>query len=443
MKKGCKYGTHRVIEPEGVLPQPAKKISNDMEIFSNEILIDVIALNIDSASFTQIEEEAGHDVEKIKAKIKEIVAEKGKMQNPVTGSGGMLIGTVEKIGDDLVGKTDLKVGDKIATLVSLSLTPLRIDEIIDIKPDIDRVEIKGKAVLFESGIYAVLPTDMSETLALAALDVAGAPAQVAKLVKPCQSVAILGSAGKSGMLCAYEAVKRVGPTGRVIGVVRNEKEKELLKRVSDKVRIVIADATKPMDVLHAVLEANDGNEVDVAINCVNVANTEMSTILPVKEFGIAYFFSMATAFTKAALGAEGVGKDITMIVGNGYTVDHAAITLEELRESTGYNEHMKLGNKIIAKTFDEIIKVLADVMVLNAEDTVTINQTKLPAYVVQERFRELDSSHMEYLVNSLSENEAKIRNVRAFILTAAYNAPSNMDAYYTALVSYDMREGGL
>ena len=116
--------------------------------------------------------------------------------------------------------------------------------------------------------------------------------------------------------------------------------------------------------------------------------------------------------------------------------------LEELRESTGYNEHMKLGNKIIAKTFDEIIKVLADVMVLNAEDTVTINQTKLPAYVVQERFRELDSSHMEYLVNALSENESKIRNVRAFILTAAYNAPSNMDAYYTALVSYDMREGG-
>ncbi|PID67368.1 MAG: L-erythro-3,5-diaminohexanoate dehydrogenase [Fusobacteriales bacterium] len=338
MKKGCKYGTHRVIQPAGVLPQPATKISNDMEIFSNEILIDVIALNIDSASFTQIEEEAGHDVEKIKAKIKEIVAEKGKMQNPVTGSGGMLIGTIEKIGDDLIGKTNLKVGDKIATLVSLSLTPLRIDEIVDVKPDIDRVEIKGKAILFESGIYAVLPEDMSETLALAALDVAGAPAQVAKLVKPCQSVAILGSAGKSGMLCAYEAVKRVGPTGNVIGLVRNEQEKELLSRVSPKINIVVADATKPMEVLDAVLAANGGKEVDVAINCVNVANTEMSTILPVREFGIAYFFSMATSFTKAALGAEGVGKDINMIVGNGYTVDHAAITLEELRESNELRE---------------------------------------------------------------------------------------------------------
>ncbi|MDU1910734.1 L-erythro-3,5-diaminohexanoate dehydrogenase [Fusobacterium sp.] len=338
MKKGCKYGTHRVIEPQGVLPQPALKINNDMNIYSNEILIDVIALNVDSASFTQIEEEAGHDVEKIKAKIKEIVGERGKMQNPVTGSGGMLIGTIEKIGDDLIGKTDLKVGDKIATLVSLSLTPLRIDEIVDVKPDIDRVEIKGKAILFESGIYAVLPDDMPETLALAALDVAGAPAQVAKLARPCQSVVILGSAGKSGMLCAYEAVKRVGPTGTVIGLVRNEKEAALLARVSDKIKIVIADATKPIEVLNAVLAANDGKEVDIAINCVNVQNTEMSTILPVKDLGIAYFFSMATSFTKAALGAEGVGKDVTMIVGNGYTKDHAAITLEELRESAVLRE---------------------------------------------------------------------------------------------------------
>ena len=333
MIKGCKYGTHRVIEPQGVLPQPALKINNDMNIYSNEILIDVMALNVDSASFTQIEEEAGHDVEKIKAKIKEIVGERGKMQNPVTGSGGMLIGTIEKIGDDLIGKTDLKVGDKIATLVSLSLTPLRIDEIIDVKPDIDRVEIKGKAILFESGIYAVLPKDMPETLALAALDVAGAPAQVAKLARPCQSVVILGSAGKSGMLCAYEAVKRVGPTGTVIGLVRNEKEAALLARVSDKIKVVIADATKPIEVLNAVLAANDGKEVDIAINCVNVQNTEMSTILPVKDLGIAYFFSMATSFTKAALGAEGVGSDVTMIVGNGYTKGHAEITLQELRES--------------------------------------------------------------------------------------------------------------
>ena len=331
--KGCKYGTHRVIEPAGVLPQPALKINNDMNIFDNEILIDVSALNIDSASFTQIEEEAGHDTKKIAEKILEIVGERGKMQNPVTGSGGMLIGTIEKIGEDLEGKIDLKVGDKIATLVSLSLTPLQIDEIIDIKPDIDRVEIKGKAILFESGIYAKLPTDMSETLALAALDVAGAPAQTAKLVKPGDSVLILGAAGKSGMMCCYEAKKRVGPTGRVVGLVRNEKSKAKLLEMGIVDDVIIASAQLPVEVLETSLAANNGNEYDISINCVNVENTEMSSILPIRNGGTVYFFSMATSFTKAALGAEGVGKDVDMIIGNGYTKGHAEITLQILRES--------------------------------------------------------------------------------------------------------------
>ncbi|AEM78281.1 hypothetical protein [Thermoanaerobacter wiegelii] len=341
---GCKYGTHRVIEPKGVLPQAAYKISNDMDtIYDNEILIDVMALNIDSASFTQLKEEAGGDVEKIKAKIFQIVNERGKMQNPVTGSGGMLIGRVEKIGDALLGKRDLKIGDKIATLVSLTLTPLRIDEILSVKLDIDRVEIKGKAILFESGIYAKLPDDMEETLALAALDVAGAPAQTAKLVKPGQSVLVLGANGKSGMLCCYEAKKRVGPTGKVIGVVRREEAKKKLEELDICHEIIIADAQKPVEVLNKTLKANGGKEVDIAINCVNIPNTEMSTILPVRDEGIAYFFSMATNFTKAALGAEGVGKDITMIIGNGYTKDHAEITLQELRE-----------NEKLRKVFEEM-----------------------------------------------------------------------------------------
>lgn len=332
MKKGCKFGTHRVIEPQGVLTQAAYKIDNNMDIYDNEILIDVIALNIDSASFTQIEKEAEGDIEKIKSKIMSIVNERGKMQNPITGSGGMFIGTVAKIGDALKNR-DLKVGDKIASLVSLSLTPLKIEEIKDVKKDIDRVEIKGQAILFESGIYAKLPDDMSETLALAALDVAGAPAQTAKLVKPGQSVLVLGAAGKSGMLCCYEAMKRVGPTGKVIALVRKPWQGENLMNWGLCHTAIIADAQKPIDVLNRTLEANNGREVDISINCVNIQNTEMSSILPVKDEGIVYFFSMATSFTKAALGAEGVGKDVTMIVGNGYTKDHAEITLAELRES--------------------------------------------------------------------------------------------------------------
>ena len=167
----CKYGSHRVLEPKGVLPQPALRLDNDFSrIADNEILVDVRALNIDSASFTQIEEEAGGDLAKIEEKILSIVAERGKMQNPVTGSGGMFIGTVAKVGSALAGR-DLKAGDRIASLVSLSLTPLKIERIVKIHPEIDRVEIVGQAVLFESGIYAKLPADLGQSLRLLPLTV--------------------------------------------------------------------------------------------------------------------------------------------------------------------------------------------------------------------------------------------------------------------------------
>ena len=329
-KKGCPYGTHRVIAPKGVLPQPADVIDNTMEIYDNEVLIDVKTLNVDSASFTEIERRANGDLEEIKKTMMGIVEKAGKHKNPWTGSGGMLIGTVKEIGENYVG--DLKVGDKIATLVSLSLTPLVIDEILEIRPDIDQVDIKGQAILFQSGIYAKLPDDMEEGLALSALDVAGAPAQTAKLVKPGDTVVIIGGGGKSGLLCLYEAKKRAGVTGNVICIGGSEKSTNRAIKLNLADHYFAADATDAVGIYNKVMELTDGELADIVINCVNIENTEMASILACKDGGVVYFFSMATSFTKAALGAEGVGKDVNMIVGNGYTKGHAEITLQVLQE---------------------------------------------------------------------------------------------------------------
>ena len=333
-KHGNKYGTHRVLEPKGVLPQPADKLDNNMdEIYDNEILIDVQTLNIDSASFTDISARADHDPAKIKQIMMDIVAKQGKHRNPWTGSGGMLLGTVEKIGDALKGKIDLKEGDKIATLVSLSLTPLRIDKIKAIHADVDQVDIDGKAILFESGIYAKIPSDLPEKLALAALDVAGAPAQTAKLCRPGDIVLIIGAGGKSGMLCCYEAKKRVGVTGKVIGMCHSQKSTERLEKLGFCDYVFAGNAADPVAMMEKISQLTNGHMADITINSVNIPNTEMTSILCTKNDGLVYFFSMATSFTKAALGAEGVGSDVTMIIGNGYTKGHAEITLQELRES--------------------------------------------------------------------------------------------------------------
>lgn len=332
MRMGCRYGSHRVLEPRGILPQPALRLDNTMSIYDNEVLIDVSTLNIDSASYTQIRSSCGGDAARMEKTILDIVRERGKMQNPVTGSGGVLIGTVRDIGPEFPDKK-LKVGDRIATLVSLSLTPLKIDRIRRLDPDSDQVDVEAQAILFESGIFAQVPGDLPEKLALAVLDVAGAPAQVDRLVTEGDTVCIIGGGGKSGILCCYQAMKNAGPYGRVIVV---EYSPENAKRIEDMglaTDVITADATDALDVYRRVTAITGPRGCDVTINNVNVPNTEMTSILITKGQGLIYFFSMATSFTKAALGAEGVGKDIELIVGNGYAKGHSDLTLNILRES--------------------------------------------------------------------------------------------------------------
>ena len=330
--KGCKYGVHRVLEPKGVLPQAAWRLDNTMEIYDNEILVDVDTLNIDAASFTQIKKQANYDNEEIAKIMKDIVDSRGKHHNPVTGSGGMFIGTVKAIGPD-IKDAPIKPGDRIASLVSLTLTPLTIEEILEIRQGQDQAKIKGQAILFESGIYAKLPSDMPPNLALAVLDVAGAPAQTAKLVKPGDTVLIIGAGGKSGLLCLHEAKKRAGVTGKVLGMGHSQESHNRIVQSGLADIAFAGDATKPLEVYEKVLELTSGRLADVTINCVNIPGTEMASIMATRDGGTVYFFSMATSFTASALGAEGIGKDVTMIIGNGYTKGHAEIALSVLREN--------------------------------------------------------------------------------------------------------------
>ncbi len=335
---GCRFGTHRVIEPKGVLPQPARVLDNDMsEIWDNELLIDVIRLNVDSASFHQIKNklvaQGNQDLEKAFAEHAiDLTTRTGKHKNEDTGSGGMLIGRVAQIGPKFEMEDEIKVGDTIASLVSLSLTPLKINKVKRVLLDKDQVEIEGQAILFSSGIYAKLPDDMDENLALSVLDVAGAPAQVERLAKPGDTVVIIGANGKSGILCNSVARERVGISGKVIGVVRNKSYIPTCLQTGCH-EVIIADATDALTIQQEVSRHTKGRMADVVINVVNIEDTELPSIMACKDRGLVYFFSMATSFTKAALGAEGIGADVDMVLGNGYAHNHAAISLDLLRRN--------------------------------------------------------------------------------------------------------------
>ncbi|MBX3190156.1 MAG: L-erythro-3,5-diaminohexanoate dehydrogenase [Labilithrix sp.] len=334
---GDPFGTHRALEPRGALPQPAWRLDHDFSrIFAGELLLAVDTLNVDAASFRQMEEEGAKSGEApeqaVPRLVLETVGKRGKQHNPVTGSGGMLLGRVLQVAPDRADAAALQPGDRIATLVSLSLTPLRVDRVRAVRVASAQLDVEGEAVLFASGGYARMPGDMPERLALAVLDVAGAAPQVARLVKPGASVCILGAGGKSGILCAAEARRSGGPSARVIGVESHAPYADELRALGLCDEVLSLDARDPVGVRRAVLAANGGREVDLSLSCVNGADAEMSAIMVTRDRGVAYFFAMSTSFTKAALGAEGVSKDVDLVIGNGYAQGHAEHSLAMMRE---------------------------------------------------------------------------------------------------------------
>jgi L-erythro-3,5-diaminohexanoate dehydrogenase len=314
------YGLRRVVKPRGALPQQAEVIDPLMPLGDDELLIDVEHLNIDAASFRQLQS-TGRDIGE---QVREIVARRGKMQNPVTGSGGMLIGRVAEIGAQHPASAELHKGDRVATLVSLTLTPLVLEEIKAVHAHAERLDVRGRAVLFASGLWAPLPEDMPESMALAVLDVCGAPAWVARLASKGQRVLVLG-AGKSGSLACAQALKN---GARVTALDYREEPARRLVEDGLAHDWLALDATRPLQMLEATKGA-----YDLVVNCASVPGTEMGSILSVREGGEVLFFSMATSFTAAALGAEGVGKDVRLTIGNGYARGHARLALDLVRST--------------------------------------------------------------------------------------------------------------
>jgi L-erythro-3,5-diaminohexanoate dehydrogenase len=328
-----RLGTHRSIEPVGVLPQQARVLDPKSPLRDDEFAVDVDYLNIDSASWHQLRQETEGDAGAMADKVTQIVAERGKMQNPVTGSGGMLVGRVSELG---AHRSEPRVGERIASLVSLTLTPLLLEEIVDLDPSSEKVQVKGRAVFFGSSIYAAVPSDLPDKVVLAVLDVCGAPAWMARFAQPGMHVAVIGAGGKSGMLSCAQAVRSVGPDGRVLGLCWPEDSTVNAKEAGAEA--IAVDCTDAIAVGEAVIDALEGGSADLVFVCANVPGCEGGAILACSDEGRVVFFSMATSFTSAALTAEGAGKSCEMMIGNGYVPGHAELALDLIRANPGLQE---------------------------------------------------------------------------------------------------------
>ena len=334
-----KYGFHRSLIPNNTTLQKAWRVNNSADINEHEILLDVELLNINRVSFIQIYKECSGNRLEIAEKILKTVNERGKMHNPITGTGGMLFGKVEKIGAQFAGDPDITVGDDVVNLVSLASTPLLIEKITDIDMELGQVYIKGKAVLFSSSLLVRQPDKAQLKTMMAIIDIAGAPCETAKIIRPGMRVLIQDPLSHLGVLCSYAARKALGDSGELFALAVEEKNKKCLASWGIFDKQIVAN-THDIKKFTGAKETKE-DYFDVVINCLNSSISEMISVLLIKNHGQIFFPGLGSDIKNAGLSAESVGKDVTITPYKGYSEGYIKFILDLINE---YPEIIKVFN---------------------------------------------------------------------------------------------------
>jgi len=248
------------------------------------------------------------------------VAERGKLHNPATDSGGTLLGTVTSVG---AGR-ELEAGDRVVALASTSAIPLALGRVLSVRAAAAEIEVEGRAVLSAALPAARVPDDLDDRLAVAAADVAGAPGLVHDLLPDGGTAVVIGASGSAGLLACAAARDR---GARVLGV---DLDVGPLERtgVAEPVEADAQDAV-------GVLDALGGVEADVVAHVATAPGCEASAVAAVAAEGTIVLFSLATSFPRCVNVADVFGKRPRMLVATALRLHHAPLAWELLRRHDG------------------------------------------------------------------------------------------------------------
>jgi len=286
-------------------------------------------LNVDAFSYRQIRTDCKDDPDAIAARIHQIVAERGKLQNPVTCSGGILVGRLSAIGPSR--QDGLVLGQRVVPLASLIATPLSLTDVGPVRAASPQVPVRGRAIVTGQMSCAPVPGDLPLPVVLTALDVYPAAWHAHARALPGQHVLVVGC-GHAGLGAVAAAGKAVGAGGSVTAVDRSPGALERATAVFPEATTVAADATDPVGVAQE-LARRGLSQADLTLLCTDVTGCEGTAILLTKEEGTVLFFSTATSFAAAGLGADSLSSQARLEIPNGYTPDRGGYLLDLLRRS--------------------------------------------------------------------------------------------------------------
>ena len=122
-------------------------------------------------------------------------------------------------------------------------------------------------------------------------------------------------------------------------------------------------------------------------------------------------------------------------------MDDVNAYIELIKDNIEYEHHMKYDDWQNKALYEELFEVICEVVCVK-RTTIRIAGEDYPYELVKSKFLKLNSGHLEYVIGCMHDTNTKITNIKAYMVTALYNAPSTINHYYQQEVQHDMYGGG-
>lgn len=335
------YGIKRVLEPQHVLPTSAWKLDNSRNIYPDEMRVSIKRIHLEGTGFKQICTESNNDEKKIKQNITDMVIMRGKLHNPVTDTGGLVMGTVEEIGKEYENRLNLKVGDLVICNASAASLPMYIEEITSLHRAFNQIEAKGYVIVHNLIPVVKAPDDVPLDMLMFAFDQSGTLYKLSTLIGEKKKFLVVGNSMLTNLLYGYVIRRTAGEDCEITCLLDKRTNMRLAGRGIDNLIAKVFDEVSFLNILRPVecVKKIDAESLfDLSINCAEIPGAETINILATKPGGTVLFANLINNLNIALYITESISKSLNVNGAEGYLEEYDKFDVEVVREIAPYIE---------------------------------------------------------------------------------------------------------
>lgn len=339
------YGIKRVLEPQHVLPTSAWKLDNNRNIYPDELKVSIKRIHLEGTGFKQICTESNDDEKKIKQAIIDVVIRRGKLHNPVSDTGGLVMGTIEEIGSEYENWQNFKVGDLVICNASAASMPMHIENITSIDRAYNQVEANGYVIVHNKIPLVKSPEGVASDMLMFAFDQSGTLYRLKQLLGGKSKFLIVGNSMLTNLLYGYVIRRELGKDCEITCLLDKKTNTRIAGKGIDDLIKNVFDEVNYLDILRPIeCMARLGAEsyYDFSINCAEIPGAETINILATKPGGTVLFANLINNLNIALYITESISKSLDVRGAEGYLEGYEDFDIELVEEISVYLKDMEI-----------------------------------------------------------------------------------------------------